>query len=143
MLGQGFNILLPFAQWRQFEVYNIEPEIEILAEIALANFLFDIAVGCCKQADIDVYLSDKMIHSKLMLIDDEVVIVGSANISVFSMQKAVELDVVVKDNPEFIKSVKATIDQRLSESTKVQSIAELTHYNRVIASLQQLHQLLT
>ncbi len=95
----------------------------------------------CKQADITVYLSEKMIHSKLMLIDDEVVILGSANISVFSMQKGVELDVMVKDRL-FIESVKATIDHRIGESTKVETIAELGHYNRVIASLQQLHQLL-
>ena len=96
----------------------------------------------CRQADITVHLSGKMIHSKLMLIDDETVILGSANISVFSMQKGAELDVVVRDNPQFIESVKATIDQRIDESTKAQSIAELSQYNRVIASLQQLHQLL-
>ena len=96
----------------------------------------------CKRADITVYLSEKMIHSKLMLIDDEIVILGSANISVFSMQKGVELDVIVKDHPRFIESVKATIDRRISECTKVQSNAELNHYNRVIASLQQVHQLL-
>ena len=95
-----------------------------------------------KRADITVYLSEKMIHSKLMLIDDEIVILGSANISVFSMQKGVKLDVIVKDQPRFVESVKATIDQRIGESTKVQSIVELSHYNRVIASLQQLHQLL-
>ena len=96
----------------------------------------------CKQANITVYLSDKMIHSKLILVDDEIVILGSANISIFSMQKAVELDVIVKTHPSFIKSIKNTIDQRTRESTKVQSLAELGNYNRGIASLQQLHQLL-
>ena len=96
----------------------------------------------CKRAEIAVYLSDKMIHSKLMVIDDEIVILGSANISVFSMQKGVELDIVVKDNPTFVESVRETIDRRIGESTKVKSIAELRHYNPVIASLQQLHQLL-
>ncbi len=96
----------------------------------------------CKRADLTVYLSEKMIHSKLILVDDEIVILGSANISVFSMQKGVELDVIVKDQPRFVESVKATIDQRIGESAKAQSIAELSHYNRVIASLQQLHQLL-
>ncbi|MBC8869498.1 MAG: phosphatidylserine/phosphatidylglycerophosphate/cardiolipin synthase family protein [Planctomycetes bacterium] len=94
----------------------------------------------CKQADIAVYLSHKMIHSKLMLIDDEIVILGSANISIFSMQKAVELDVTVKDNPAFVEAVKKTIDQRVSEGTKVESTAELANYSRVLAAFQQLHQ---
>jgi len=94
----------------------------------------------CKQADITVYFSHKMIHSKLMLIDDEIVILGSANISIFSMQKAVELDVTVKDNPAFVEAVKKTIDQRVSEGAKVESTAELANYSRVLATLQQLHQ---
>ncbi|MFQ5732228.1 MAG: phosphatidylserine/phosphatidylglycerophosphate/cardiolipin synthase family protein [Planctomycetaceae bacterium] len=96
----------------------------------------------CKRADMEVTLSDKMIHSKLMLIDGETVILGSANISVFSMQKAVELDVVVRDDPTFIATVQQTIDRRMAEGRKVESIAELAGYNRVIASLQQLHQLI-
>ena len=83
-----------------------------------------------------------MIHSKLLLVDGEMVILGSANTSVFSMQRADEMDVVVKDHPEFIDAVKKTIDQRVSQCHKVESLDELNHYNKVIASLQQLHQLL-
>ncbi|NQU23559.1 MAG: phosphatidylserine/phosphatidylglycerophosphate/cardiolipin synthase family protein [Candidatus Nealsonbacteria bacterium] len=96
----------------------------------------------CKQADIGVYLSDKMIHSKLMLIDDELAVLGSANTSVFSMQKADEMDVVVKDRPAFLAAVKETAAGRISQSKKVESVDELANYNRVLASLQQLHQLL-
>ena len=82
------------------------------------------------------------IRDRLMLIDNGMLILGSANNSAFKMQKGVELDVIVKDHPQFVESIKATIDQRIGESTKVRSIDELSHYNRVIASLQQLHQLL-
>jgi cardiolipin synthase len=96
----------------------------------------------CRRADIEVFLSEKMIHSKLLLVDGEIVILGSANTSVFSMQRADEMDVVVKDHPEFIDAVKKTIDQRVSQCHKVESLDELNHYNKVIASLQQLHQLL-
>ncbi|MBT4865520.1 MAG: phosphatidylserine/phosphatidylglycerophosphate/cardiolipin synthase family protein [Planctomycetaceae bacterium] len=96
----------------------------------------------CRQAEIAVFLSEKMIHSKLMLIDDDTVILGSANTSIFSMQKAVEMDVVVKDNPQFIDSIKQTIDLRVSQGSKVQSLKELGNYNKLVASLQQLHQLL-
>lgn len=95
----------------------------------------------CQQADIVVVLSEKMIHSKLMLIDDELVLVGSANTSVFSMQKAVEMDVVVRDSG-FVNAVKKTAELRLSQGQKVEAVAELGKYNKVTASLQQIHQLL-
>ena len=98
--------------------------------------------GIYKRANVIVYLSPKMMHSKLMLVDDEIVILGSANISVFSMQRAVELDVVVKDNSSFIETVKKSIEQRIGDSRKVESIDELMKYNRIIAALQQLHQIL-
>ena len=96
----------------------------------------------CRQADIVVYLSVKMIHSKLMLIDEETVILGSANTSVFSMQKAVELDVVVRQQPAFVEAVKKTVESRLGAARKVESTQELAGYNRLLASLQQLHQML-
>ena len=96
----------------------------------------------CRQADIEVYLSEKMIHSKLMLIDEETVIVGSANTSVFSMQKAVELDVIVRRQPAFVEAVKKTVESRLGEARRVESTKELAAYHRVLASLQQLHQML-
>jgi phosphatidylserine/phosphatidylglycerophosphate/cardiolipin synthase-like enzyme len=83
-----------------------------------------------------------MIHSKLMLIDEDTVILGSANTSVFSMQKAVELDVVVRRQPAFVEAVRKTIETRLGTARKVESVEELGRYNRVLASLQQLHQML-
>jgi len=96
----------------------------------------------CRQADIAVFLSGPMIHSKLMLIDDDVAILGSANTSVFSMQKAEELDVIVRDNPAFLAALRATIDRRLGQGKRVESLAELRGYSKVTASLQQLHQLI-
>jgi len=96
----------------------------------------------CKRCRIKVYLSEKMIHSKLILIDDQVVIAGSANMSVFSMRKAVELDLVVKNNPRFVESVIKSKDARVGEALQLNSVEQLGHYNRVLASLQQLHQYL-
>ncbi len=95
-----------------------------------------------RRCDIAVYLTDKMIHSKLMLFDEQRVILGSANISVFSMQKAVELDLVVQQVPDFLDALLRTRDRRVSESVRVDSVSQINRYNRVIASLQQLHQLL-
>ncbi len=59
-----------------------------------------------KDCELKVFLSDKMIHSKLMLFDDETVVLGSANLSVFSMQKAVELDLIVRGIPAFLEAVR-------------------------------------
>lgn len=97
----------------------------------------------CKNADLDVYITPKMIHSKMMLIDDEIVILGSANISVFSMRKAAELDVVIEKNPAFLEAIKKDVAHRVRQSEQVQSIRELARYNKVDAALQQLHQKLT
>lgn len=97
----------------------------------------------CQQAPVNVFVSDKMIHAKLMLVDDETVIAGSANFSVFSMQKAVELDVVVQKLPKFLRDVREEIDRRLGDCQPIESLTDLKRYNRVLASLQQLHQWLT
>ena len=88
-------------------------------------------------------ITDKMIHSKLMLIDDETVIAGSANFSVFSMQKAVELDLVVHGLPGLVEDVRQEAQRRIDDSQRVESAADLKKYNRVLASLQQLHQWLS
>ncbi len=91
-------------------------------------------------ANIDAYLTDKMIHSKLMLVDRRIVIMGSANFSVFSMQKAEELDVIIHSDPEFVGALRETIEVRKAASTKVESADAFADYNRRIAHLQQLHQ---
>ena len=90
-----------------------------------------------------VVITDKMIHSKLMLVDDETVIAGSANFSVFSMQKAVELDLVVHGLPGLVEDVRQEAQRRIDDSQRVESAADLKKYNRVLASLQQLHQWLS
>jgi cardiolipin synthase len=99
--------------------------------------------GICRRAPVEVAISDKMIHSKLMLVDDRQLIAGSANFSVFSMQKAAELDVVVGGMPGFLGSVRAESRRRFAASQPVESPGGLKSYNRLLAGLQQLHQWLT
>jgi len=96
----------------------------------------------CRQVEISVILSDKMILSKLMLIDDETVILGAANTSVFSMPKAVELDIVVQDNSRGIDLVRKTIDLCEIHDHEVQLLDELGNDKKLVASRQQIHQLL-
>ena len=97
----------------------------------------------CRRAPVQVVITDKMIHSKLILIDNRQVIAGSANLSVFSMRKAVELDVVVRGLPRFLESVQDASRRRIAEGHPVESPDGLKPYSRVLAGLQQLHQWLT
>ncbi len=112
-----------------------------------ANVGNDINYRALKQlyqnADIEVFLSDRMLHSKLMLFDWKTAILGSANISVFSMQTADELDIIVRDRPDFMKPLNAEVRRRLKNSRKIESVAPLKNYSSLLASLQQLHQKLT
>ena len=99
--------------------------------------------GVCRRAAVQVVITDKMIHSKLMFVDDATVIAGSANFSVFSMQKALELDVVVQGLPVFFEDVRRESLRRIADSHAIEVPAGLKKYNRLLASLQQLHQCLT
>lgn len=86
------------------------------------------------------YLADRMIHSKLMMVDESIVIMGSANFSVFSMQKAEELNVVIQDDAELLGNFRKTIAHRILAAHEVRSADEFSTYNKPIAYLQQLHQ---
>lgn len=96
-----------------------------------------------ERAEIRVHLSDKMLHSKLMLFDWKIAFLGSANISVFSMQKADELNISVHSQPIFLKALNAEVKRRLAASERIESVKPLKKYSRIFAVLQQLHQKLT
>ena len=93
-----------------------------------------------KECELKVFLSDKMIHSKLMFFDDETVVLGSANLSVFSMHKAVELDLIVRGVPAFLDAVRLAGAHRVGEGQAVARREDLPGYNRPLAMLQQFHQ---
>jgi len=93
-----------------------------------------------RSAPVKVCLTDRMIHSKLMRFDDKVILMGSANLSVFSLCKAEEMDVVLRDNPVLFEEIDRVITHRIDESVAVKTPGELRGYNRPVAWLQQLHQ---
>ena len=97
----------------------------------------------CTRAPIQAYLTPKMIHSKFMLVDDEIVMMGSANFSIFSMQKAEELNVIIRNQSELVDSFRETLAARKAASEKVEDVSTFAGYNRVIASLQQFHQIIS
>jgi cardiolipin synthase len=93
-----------------------------------------------RSAPMKVYLADRMIHSKLMMVDEKIIIMGSANFSVFSMQKAEELNVVIQQDPELMEEFLEIIAYRKAAAHEVISADEFATYNKWIAYLQQLHQ---
>ena len=92
------------------------------------------------RAPVEVYLTDTMIHAKLLLFDDEVILTGSCNMNIFSLQKAAELDLIIRNEPGLTGAIRSLIAKRIESSNRVSSAEELTGFNRVLASLQQLHQ---
>ena len=92
------------------------------------------------RAPVEVYLTDTMIHAKLLLFDDEVILTGSCNMNIFSLQKAAELDLIIRNEPGLTGAIRSLIAKRIESSNRVTSAEELTGFNRVLASLQQLHQ---
>ena len=93
-----------------------------------------------RSAPMKAYLADRMIHSKLMMVDESIVIMGSANFSVFSMQKAEELNVVIQGDKNLLDDFRKTIAHRIAAAREVRSEDEFSTYNKLIAYLQQLHQ---
>jgi len=92
------------------------------------------------RAPIEVYLTGTMIHAKLLLFDDELVLTGSCNMNIFSLQKAAELDLVIRNEPALIEAIRALIAKRIEASSRVTSAEELAGFHPILASLQQLHQ---
>ena len=92
------------------------------------------------RAPIEVYLTGTMIHAKLLLFDDELILTGSCNMNIFSLQKAAELDLVIRNEPALIEAIRALIAKRIEASSRVASAEELAGFNPILASLQQFHQ---
>ncbi|MEE2624526.1 MAG: phosphatidylserine/phosphatidylglycerophosphate/cardiolipin synthase family protein [Verrucomicrobiota bacterium] len=92
------------------------------------------------RAPIEVYLTGTMIHAKLLLFDDELILTGSCNMNIFSLPKAAELDLVIRNEPALIEAIRALIAKRIEASSRVASAEELAGFNPILASLQQLHQ---
>lgn len=93
-------------------------------------------------ANIDVKLSSKMIHSKLMIIDHSKVLVGSANFSIFSMQRAGEL-CLLTDDQELVLQVEGVIGERWQMGNPFVCMEGLPRFSSWLASLQQWHQRLS
>jgi cardiolipin synthase A/B len=84
---------------------------------------------------IRVFLYPSMSHAKVVLVDGEIVGVGSANLTPRSMLTSKELTLFVHWNPEapFIKKLRSQMDDDLAKSTQVTKSFDLTTKDRIAA----------
>lgn len=87
-----------------------------------------------------IVLSETMIHAKLFLFDNRIACFGSANASIFCMQKAVELNLLIQNETAFLSELRDLIARRLATGQEVSDVAELRDYRSWLASLEWLHQ---
>lgn len=92
-----------------------------------------------KSAPVKIFLTPRMIHSKMIAFDRTTVFSGSANTSIFSMCQSAELNLLIRE-PRLIADFLAVADSRKALSSKVQSPDDLNAYNKPLALLQELHQ---
>ena len=92
-----------------------------------------------RESSARIFLSEKMIHSKMLIFDREIVMSGSANLSIYSMNYASELNLLIK-NTNLVNDFVKIADWRKSVSTRVDELETLSNYNPLIAYLQELHQ---
>jgi cardiolipin synthase len=97
------------------------------------------AQALLKSAPVNIFLTPRMIHSKMIAFDRKTVFSGSANTSIFSMCKSAELNLLIRD-PGLVADFLAVADWRKAASTRVQSPDDLDGYNKPLALLQELHQ---
>jgi cardiolipin synthase len=93
-----------------------------------------------KMAPVSVRLSSKMIHSKIMVVDENSILLGSANFSVFSMQRAGELCLLSEGVIDFNRVVLDILNERWSSGVQVHDVRQLPHYWKTLACLQQWYQ---
>lgn len=86
---------------------------------------------------IEVFLSSKMVHSKVIITDDTITI-GSCNIAKKSFSSLSELNLIVKNNDsKFCKEVIKSVLENIALASRVQSYQELK-FNLIFAIMEEL-----
>ena len=68
-VGEGEHILAPLAQRRHLDGEDLEPEVEVLAEGALAHHLRQVAVGGRDDAHVDAFALSSADASDLVVLE--------------------------------------------------------------------------
>jgi len=86
--------------------------------------------------DVKVYLSKRMVHSKLLCIDKSILFFGSANFNSQGMEKVSELNVLIENDMKVIKKWLAARTEHLQECSSIMDYRELK-YNKVFSFLER------
>ncbi len=88
---------------------------------------------------INAYLSKKMVHAKMIIIDDEIVTFGSCNINKNSMTKLSELNVLINTSSckEFDEKLKLSLEENFKNTIKITN-ANMIKYNPVKALIEKI-----
>lgn len=87
---------------------------------------------------VNLYLSRRMVHAKLIQIDGEVMTVGSINMNRAAFKKMFEVNVLVRNyQPEFNQKLQASLEKNIFESIKISSYEQIS-YNKVRAFMESL-----
>ena len=87
---------------------------------------------------VKVYLSKRMVHSKLLCIDKSSLFLGSANFNSQGMKKVSELNVLIENDMEIIKKWLAARTEHLKECSSIIDYREL-RYNKVFSFLERIY----
>jgi cardiolipin synthase len=108
-----------------------EPDTHGAANQATVNRL----LASDSKGRIRIFLYPMMSHAKVLLVDETLAAVGSANLTPRSMLTSKELTVVVNGNPDstFIKRLRAQMDADLAKSSEVKEKFQLSLLQRAQA----------
>ena len=88
---------------------------------------------------INAYLRKKMVHAKMIIIDDEIVTFGSCNINKNSMTKLSELNILINTSSykEFDEKLKLSLEENFKNTIKITD-ANMINYNPAKALIEQI-----
>ncbi len=108
---------------------------------ARANFTDDsnkrVLRSLCGCPGVTLYLSDRMVHAKLLLSERELCL-GSCNISKKAFGQLDELNLCLpNDDGAFAAAVRASAEETIAEARRVTDVSMLRH-NRLVAAMESL-----
>ena len=88
---------------------------------------------------VNAYLSRKMVHAKMIIIDDEIITFGSANINKNGMETLSELNILINKSNyiEFDEKLKISLKENFENTIKI-SDSNMIKYNLVKALIEQI-----
>ncbi len=84
-----------------------------------------------------IYLCKNMLHAKMMDIDEEKILLGSANMNKLTMEQLSELDMLIVGDIPFTNKIRNSISNHIKNSQKIETLEQL-RFNQVKAFMEGL-----